>query len=169
LSASPEPTEDGELLRLLDEYCRDWCVAGDGGDCRPMYASLAALLAYIAAHYVRRDRLPLTDARATFTMRTSFASADDEIPFPPKPVAFHIDRTVDGVTTRLATVGPDTPNWTDTVPVDGEPVATPEAHGDADRSPPSPPGSYKAARGILPWRPGDELPEDAIRRLRNGE
>jgi hypothetical protein len=39
---------------------------------------------------------------------------------------------------------------------------------DANHLPPSPPGSYREARGILPWRPGDELPEDAIRRLRDG-
>lgn len=29
------------------------------------------------------------------------------------------------------------------------------------------PGSYKRARGVLPWAEGDEKPEDAIRRLRN--
>jgi hypothetical protein len=38
---------------------------------------------------------------------------------------------------------------------------------DANRLPPSPPGSYRDARGILPWRPGDELPEVRIRRLRD--
>jgi hypothetical protein len=30
-----------------------------------------------------------------------------------------------------------------------------------------PPDSYKAARGVMPWRPGDELPEVLIRRLRD--
>lgn len=29
------------------------------------------------------------------------------------------------------------------------------------------PGSYKRAKGVLPWVEGDELPEDIIRRLRN--
>ena len=29
------------------------------------------------------------------------------------------------------------------------------------------PGSYRQARGTVPWRPGDLLPEDAIRRLRD--
>jgi hypothetical protein len=28
--------------------------------------------------------------------------------------------------------------------------------------------SYKNARGAIPWKEGDELPEDAIRRLRDG-
>jgi len=28
--------------------------------------------------------------------------------------------------------------------------------------------SYKNARGVIPWVEGDELPEDAIRRLRDG-
>ena len=30
------------------------------------------------------------------------------------------------------------------------------------------PGSYRLARGAVPWQPGDELPEDVIRRLRDG-
>ena len=30
-----------------------------------------------------------------------------------------------------------------------------------------PPGSYRQARGAAPWQPGDLLPEDAIRRLRD--
>ncbi len=30
-----------------------------------------------------------------------------------------------------------------------------------------PPGSYLRARGAVPWQPGDLLPEDAIRRLRD--
>ena len=29
--------------------------------------------------------------------------------------------------------------------------------------------TYKNAKGVLPWHAGDEKPEDAIRRLRNGE
>lgn len=29
------------------------------------------------------------------------------------------------------------------------------------------PGSYRRARGVLPWSPGDEKPEDTLRRLRN--
>ena len=29
------------------------------------------------------------------------------------------------------------------------------------------PGSYRQARGVVPWQPGDLLPEDAIRRLRD--
>lgn len=33
----------------------------------------------------------------------------------------------------------------------------------------SPPGSFRNARGVLPWKEGDELPEDAIRRLRESE
>ena len=32
-----------------------------------------------------------------------------------------------------------------------------------------PPGSYRLARGILPRQPGDALPEDAIRRVRDAE
>ncbi|MGC1378166.1 MAG: hypothetical protein WA821_18190 [Anaerolineales bacterium] len=28
-------------------------------------------------------------------------------------------------------------------------------------------GSYKRARGVLPWQPGDEKPEETLRRLRN--
>jgi len=28
--------------------------------------------------------------------------------------------------------------------------------------------TYKAAKGAIPWRDGDELPEDAIRRARGG-
>ena len=40
---------------------------------------------------------------------------------------------------------------------------------DANRLPASPPGSYRAARGVVPWQPGDELPEVAIRRLRDSE
>jgi hypothetical protein len=47
-------------------------------------------------------------------------------------------------------------------------IATHYVRRDANRLPPSPPGSYRDARGVLPWRPGDELPEDAIRRLRDG-
>jgi len=27
---------------------------------------------------------------------------------------------------------------------------------------------YRRARGVLPWKDGDELPEDTIRRLRGG-
>ena len=30
------------------------------------------------------------------------------------------------------------------------------------------PNSFKNARGVIPWKEGDELPEDAIRRQRNG-
>ncbi|MEX2162579.1 MAG: hypothetical protein WD751_11810 [Anaerolineales bacterium] len=33
----------------------------------------------------------------------------------------------------------------------------------------SPPGSFEAASGIIPWRKGDELPEEVIRRIRNDE
>ena len=33
----------------------------------------------------------------------------------------------------------------------------------------SPPGSFEAASGVIPWRPGDELPEDVIRRIRNDQ
>ena len=40
---------------------------------------------------------------------------------------------------------------------------------DANRLPPSPPGSYREARGVVPWQPGDALPEVAIRRLRDAE
>lgn len=29
------------------------------------------------------------------------------------------------------------------------------------------PGSYKRARGAIPWKPGDELPEEVIRRIRD--
>ena len=29
--------------------------------------------------------------------------------------------------------------------------------------------SYKDARGAIPWKEGDELPEEAIRRLRNSQ
>ena len=28
-------------------------------------------------------------------------------------------------------------------------------------------GSYREARGAVPWQPGDMLPEDAIRKLRD--
>jgi len=30
------------------------------------------------------------------------------------------------------------------------------------------PGSYRRARGVIPWKEGIERPEDVIRRLRNG-
>ena len=30
------------------------------------------------------------------------------------------------------------------------------------------PTDYKRARGVIPWKEGDELPEDAIRRIRGG-
>ena len=30
------------------------------------------------------------------------------------------------------------------------------------------PGSYWSAQGAVPWQPGDEMPEDVIRRLRDG-
>ena len=40
---------------------------------------------------------------------------------------------------------------------------------DANRLPASAPGSYKAARGAVPRQPGDEMPEVAIRRLRDSE
>ena len=33
----------------------------------------------------------------------------------------------------------------------------------------SDPGDYKQAKGALPWKAGDELPEDAIRRLRDND
>ena len=29
------------------------------------------------------------------------------------------------------------------------------------------PGSYQAARGVVPWQPGDRMPEDVIRQLRD--
>ena len=32
----------------------------------------------------------------------------------------------------------------------------------------TPPGSYKNAKGVLPWKEGDELPEDVVRRMRGG-
>jgi hypothetical protein len=98
MTASPEPTEDTELLRLQDAYghaeyewgmvpamAREASIRAQGA----VAVARTALLAYHAATYVRRD---------------------------------------------------------------------------ANRLPPSPPGSYREARGILPWRPGDELPEVRIRR-----
>ena len=30
-----------------------------------------------------------------------------------------------------------------------------------------PPGSYLLAKGAVPWQPGDEMPEDIIRRLKD--
>ena len=32
----------------------------------------------------------------------------------------------------------------------------------------TPPGSYREARGAIPWQPGDEPAEDAIRRVSRG-
>jgi hypothetical protein len=95
LTASPEPTEDAELARLLDVHEQTIRASMNRKKSAVLVeSSRAALLAHIAATYVRRD---------------------------------------------------------------------------ANRLPPSPPGSYREARGILPWRPGDELPEEAIRRLRDGQ
>ena len=34
-----------------------------------------------------------------------------------------------------------------------------------ERVTPDAPGSYRRARGALPWRPGNPLPEDGIRRI----
>ena len=34
-----------------------------------------------------------------------------------------------------------------------------------ERVTPDAPGSYRRARGAVPWRPGNPLPEDAIRRI----
>lgn len=31
----------------------------------------------------------------------------------------------------------------------------------------APPGSYKRARGAIPWEPGDDMPEEIIRRMRD--
>ena len=36
-----------------------------------------------------------------------------------------------------------------------------------ERVTPDAPGSYRRARGAVPWRPGNLLPEDAIRRIRD--
>ena len=109
------PTADPELARLLDEYGQ---AEYEFGRCTravmPMMVSRASaargnLLDYVAAHYIRRDRLypdPLDDPE------------------------------------YLAALEAPTDNAT---------------------------RGYQAARGVVPWRPGDELPEDAIRRLRDGE
>jgi len=37
------------------------------------------------------------------------------------------------------------------------------------RKPIATPGNYKKARGVFPWTPDTELPEDTIRRLREGK
>lgn len=36
-------------------------------------------------------------------------------------------------------------------------------------TPPSEPGSYKQARGIIDWQPGDEPAEESVRRIRGGD
>ena len=63
MAASPAAPADAELLRLLDAYGRPWA---DLGVIRPrdipatwerIDAARSVLLDYLAAHYVRRDRL----------------------------------------------------------------------------------------------------------------
>jgi len=52
------PTDDDELLRLLDNYAADvrqYARDPSIQQARLMDASRAALLTHIAAHYVRRD------------------------------------------------------------------------------------------------------------------
>jgi hypothetical protein len=79
-----EPTEDGVLLALLDRYAETIRALalrhGVGLDCE---RSRAALLAHIDRWYIRRDHLPLDDARATYTVRTRFVSAGSEVAAPP--------------------------------------------------------------------------------------
>jgi hypothetical protein len=48
-------------------------------------------------------------------------------------------------------------------------IAATYVRRDANRLPPSPPGSYRAARGVAPWQPGMPTPEEAIRRVRDGD
>lgn len=40
---------------------------------------------------------------------------------------------------------------------------------DALRDALTPKGDFRKAQGIIPWKEGDELPEDAIRRLRDAD
>jgi hypothetical protein len=122
LSASPEPTEDAELVRLLAVCCNHayaFGAATNGQLRRAAFAreevARAALLDYIAAHYVRRDRL----------------------------------------------VPDEWDNLDATAPLGWEPVEIEQADGgDYTRQ-----RGYRAARGILPWQPGDVLPEERIRRV----
>src|SRR3990167_3867782 len=39
-----------------------------------------------------------------------------------------------------------------------------DPHNSAVINGPLPPGNYKQAKGAIPWKEGDELPEDTIRR-----
>ena len=66
MSASPEPTGDAELTRLLDAYNDSAIAYGQSrgtGNYRAMHAMDAAralLLSYLAATYVRRDAIHTT-------------------------------------------------------------------------------------------------------------
>ena len=148
------PTDDTELLRLLDEYGAfrfdDGIRDAQGRVPRPVSTGAArtALLAYIEREYVRRNatRYRILDraseALVTFGgLRSTYCAdcgarilvkADDAVDL------------CDGCVTR-------------------------RIHHGTNRLPASPPGSYKEARGVVPWRAGDELPEVAIRRLRDGD
>ena len=51
-------------------------------------------------------------------------------------------------------------------PVTGRPLTVQNVFS-IERVTPDAPGSYRRARGALPWRPGNPLPEDGIRRIRD--
>jgi hypothetical protein len=51
-------------------------------------------------------------------------------------------------------------------PVTGRPITVQNVFS-IERVTPDAPGSYRRARGAVPWRPGNLLPEDAIRRIRD--
>ena len=51
-------------------------------------------------------------------------------------------------------------------PLTGRPLTVQNVFS-IERVTPDAPGSYRRARGAVPWRPGNLLPEDAIRRIRD--
>jgi hypothetical protein len=119
-----EPTGDAELVRLLNVYALALYQSGVsrvGDSTGSIPDARAALLAYIAATYVRRDRLVPDEW-------------DD------------LDATVPPLTPTPADVDAGKARWTE--------------HGWQWTD-------YRAARGVLPHRPGDALPEVRIRRLRD--
>ena len=118
------PTDD-ELLRLVNELAAHGYEDGGGySDIEEMMADMptlaarrAALLAHIAANYVRRP----------------------QVIYPQEPEVGEFFENVDlGITQHW--------NGEQWVPI----------------------GRYRASPGVMPWRAGDELPEVAIRRMRDG-
>jgi len=147
------PTDD-ELLRLLDAY-RDrqgeYMQSGTWGLAQRQKAvedACTALLAYIEREYVRRD-----DPRYRILDRASEALV-----------------TFGGLrSTRCADCGAHILVKDDDAVDLCDGCVTRRIHHGTNRLPASPPGSYKEARGVVPWKTGNELPEVAIRRLRDGD